>query len=269
MTGVTYNCPEADYNAIEAVRKSDLDLIAKSPAHYHEARLIDRPPEDTKAMLFGRLFHTFVLEPDEVGNRFFVLPEGLDRRTKAGKEEYKAIMEEHGDKDIVSSEDMDIATRMGAEVRENRIFKRLIKGAVIESAFTSADEDTGLIRKAKPDIFNPKDSVIADLKSTASATVHDFSSSSFKFRYHVQDAYYSDIVSDVTHNPINAFVFIAVEKTPPYSVAIYCLDSMAVELGHQQWKRDIKRLKMCMDTDMWPGYEPYIQPLSLPRYAYQ
>ena len=50
------------YDAIDATRWSMLKLMAKSPAHYHQALLESR--KDTTALKFGRAVHLACLEPE-------------------------------------------------------------------------------------------------------------------------------------------------------------------------------------------------------------
>ncbi len=63
------------------------------------------------------------------------------------------------------------------------------------------------------------------------------------------------------------FVFIAVEKTPPYAVALYELDAEAVDLGRALARRDLARYANARDFGVWPGYPDAVQSLSLPKWA--
>lgn len=49
---------------------STLLRMKRSPAHCKE--YLDNPPEPTKPMIFGKLFHTLLLEPDQVQERYHV-----------------------------------------------------------------------------------------------------------------------------------------------------------------------------------------------------
>ena len=83
----------ADYHRHHAVSKSHLDQVARSPLHYW-ARYVDPnrvEPEPTPAMTIGTALHSHVLELDTWDQRYVVMPEGIDRRTKAGKAEWEAF----------------------------------------------------------------------------------------------------------------------------------------------------------------------------------
>ena len=85
----------AEYHATSAVSKSDLDLIAKSPAHYTEAK--NAPKEQTASMLLGSVAHKLVLEQDKFEEDFAIAPD-VDRRTKAGREQWAEFAKNITDK---------------------------------------------------------------------------------------------------------------------------------------------------------------------------
>ena len=94
---------EAEYRAAPGVNKSTLWNLRRSPAHYKY--FLDNPREDTAAYKFGRAVHAAILTPAAYKRDFVVLPESIDRRTKAGKEEYQAFIEASAGKEILSAED--------------------------------------------------------------------------------------------------------------------------------------------------------------------
>jgi hypothetical protein len=88
LTGIHYDMPEADYRSATAIAGSDAKHILppKTPAHYaaHMAGELKREP--SKAMLLGTMAHLAVLEPQKLDTAFVERPEGIDLRTKLGKE---------------------------------------------------------------------------------------------------------------------------------------------------------------------------------------
>ena len=74
----------AEYADIDAVNWSPLSAMRDSPLHY--AHRLRTPRTDTPALAMGRAIHTAVLEPDAFPLGYVVRPDGIDRRTKAGKE---------------------------------------------------------------------------------------------------------------------------------------------------------------------------------------
>jgi len=63
------------------------------------------------------------------------------------------------------------------------------------------------------------------------------------------------------------FLFVCVEKQPPYAVAVYALDQDAIEWGRKQYQRDLAAVRNCMSEDHWPSFTTDITTLGLPAWA--
>lgn len=137
---------------------------------------------------------------------------------------------------------------------------------VAEASAYWTDEATGELCRFRPDFWRA-DGVIADLKTTDDASPEGFAKSVYNWRYHVQAAYYTDGAQVVTQQQPKAFLFIAVEKKPPYAVGVYVLDNTSVEIGRAEYKADLARYAECKRTGQWAGYGDKIQQIELPGYA--
>lgn len=248
----------SEYHAAEGVSKSDLDLIHKSPAHLKGAQRIETP-----AMRLGTAFHCATLEPERFKDAFAVV-EG-DRRTKAVKDEIRDLAESGWT--VLTADEMDIVQAMSASVYETKIGAALLKSAQKEhSVFAEID---GVRVKCRPDGWDEARKVIFDLKSTEDASPEGFARSVARYRYHVQDAFYRHVMSEATGTVADdySFIFIAVEKSPPYAVAFYQLDDMATLQGWVEARSDLRRYRDALESGKWNGYSPKIETLSLPRWA--
>lgn len=254
-----YDCyTNAEYHAHEAVSKSDLDLIHKSPAHYKAAR-----HEDTPALRFGTAFHCAVLENDRFNATYTVI-EG-DRRTKAVKDSIKDA--EAAGKIILTADDFNAIMSMAQAVFKNPICAALLRGSLKEhSVFSELD---GVRVKCRPDGWSTEKGVLFDLKSTEDASPEGFARTVTKYRYHVQDAFYRHVVASATNCDADdlSFIFIAVEKKPPFAVALYQLDELATLQGWVEARDDMRRYRDAQTSGKWCGYSPKIESLSLPRWA--
>jgi hypothetical protein len=247
----------ADYHADPAVSASHLHAVAKSPQHYW-ARFLDpdrTPLEPTAAMRLGSLVHCAVLEPDELGKRY---SRCASRTTKAGKEQ-AAELAARGI-EAVSDSDWSLAVAMNGSVRNHPAASALLKHGKAEQSFWWNDSTTGLRCKCRPDWFYG--STIIDLKTTTDASPAGFARSVANFRYHVQASHYLAGLHGAER-----FVFIAVEKTAPYAVAVYELDADALAAGNELRLRDMRMIADCRATAEWPGYGDHLQTLSLPSWA--
>ena len=57
-----------------------------------------------------------------------------------------------------------------------------------------------------------------------------------------------------------------VEKQAPYGVAVFKLTDEAVATGQDESLADLRRLKVCRETDVWPNIEPEVTELGLPKW---
>ncbi len=255
MAGLVSGIPSESYHSWPGVSKTGLDRLAKSPAHYRA--YLEEPRQETPALRFGRIFHRFILEPDAC--RLAVAPH-VDRRTKAGKEEYEAFLLESSCCDVVSQDESDQLNRMRDAVYAHRSASALLSGGRAENSRWWYDEQSGELCKCRPDYYR-EDGFVADLKSTEDASPAEFARSCAKFRYHVQAAFYLDGLKG------KHFTFIAVEKSPPYAVGVYVLGAEEIEMGRYMYKRDLMRLAECKISHSWPAYSDRIEELKLPAWA--
>jgi len=224
--------------------------------------------EPTPAMVMGELVHTMVLEPLLINERYAVAPE-INRRTKAGKEEWVAFQEESKDKVVVIAEVAEKAAKMAKACNDNEVIESLLDGALVERSIYFEHKETGIKCKARPDAFSG--SMVVDLKTTADAGYRPFQSSMMKFGYAVQAGMLHEALKSVGVK-MSPFVFAVVENVEPYATAVYKLDEYAIEHGVNMFNSLMQKYAdLICDKDyldggkVWPSYE--IQTLTLPKWA--
>lgn len=253
----------ADYHNHAAVSKTQLDHIAKSPAHFKHAR--ESEPESTQAMIFGSAFHDYILLPEVFAESYAVLPDDFNARTKDGKA-YLAGLEKDG-KTILKAEWVEQIKGMADAIAAHPKASALLSSGKPEQSVFWRDDETGIDCRCRPDFWN-SNGIIVDLKSTEDASPQGFARSVANYRYHVQDAFYSNGIYQATGEYPKGFIFIAVEKKAPFAVACYTLDDEAKERGHELSRRDLMTLAECIKADTFNAYSENIEPLSLPAWAY-
>lgn len=127
------------------------------------------------------------------------------------------------------------------------------------------DPTTGVLCRCRPDWWR-EDDVLVDLKTTDDASPEGFAKSMANWRYDVQDPFYTDGVKAATGRNVKAFVFIAVEKKPPYAVGVYVLDSASRDIGRATYQHDLRVYAECLANDNWPGYGDKIQTINMPAW---
>lgn len=249
------NLPAAEYHAHPAVSKSLLDKIAKSPLHAR-AYLDGQREEPTAAMQFGTALHACVLEPELFADTYAVF-DG-DRRTKDGRAAYEAL--QASGKSIISAADYDAITAMTVAIRHHAVAQPLLESGRAEASVFWRDPIVGIDCKCRPDWWND-DGILVDLKTCDDASPAGFARSVANYRYHLQAAHY------MLGTGCRRFLFIALEKKPPYAVAVYELDTDALEIGRALRLRDLERYASCAEFNIWPGYPAEVQTLTLPKWA--
>jgi hypothetical protein len=280
--GIHANVPAELYHRRElgVVNKGALDQLAHTPAHYR-AWVDGAEQEETPALAFGRALHCAVLEPEVFDRDYIIAREHpyirvSDRLRNAKKPSqgtldaiayWDAWEAEMGGKIEISAEDAVALRGMQASVLEHPIAGKLFDGGMPEATAVWTDPRTGLTCKARFDVWRDDLVLIGDLKSTEDASPAAFARSVARYRYHVQDAHYSAGAAALGFPGVR-FVFVGVEKTPPYAVGVYMLDVESASRGAELRDRDMDRLNECLRTDAWPGYAPVVHTLALPNWAF-
>lgn len=278
--------PAGEYHAGPGTSKSDLQHLAKSPAHYKEHKTnVSREP--TEAMQFGTLLHTLLLEPDEIEN---IVARGPDceRRAKADKARWEQFWRSSDGKVRLTHDGRIIAkdgsgtikasTKLTIDLADTLCFvlrsklasrEALESGGMVERSLYHTDPETGILVRCRPDILH-NGPTISDVKTCEDASYEGFSKQIANFDYHVQAAMYLDIANALGMDK-QTFGFIAVEKEPPYASACYFLgiESPAIELGRRIYRQRLRLLAECIEKDNWPDYPDQWQEIDLPMWAYR
>lgn len=258
--------PNADYHADNGVSSTQLkDVATKTPAHALARR--NGEQKDTPALVFGDALHVAVLEPDRYPTSHMRGPDG-DGRSKQAKEARAALAADHPDATILPPAVFDAVEQIAAKVREHPRFESLLTGGQAETSGYWTDEETGLACRIRPDYMHPASPLLVDLKTTLDASPKGFQRALTTYGYHIQAAFYLDGFEAIEACPCRDFVFVAVEKTPPYAVAIYRLDDAAVEYGRRQYRRALRTIADCIESGTWPAYSDDVEPITLPEWAY-
>lgn len=261
--------PTLSADQLELVRAKDaswstLKYYDRSPAHYLQAVL--NPPERTPAMLIGSALHCRVLEPDQFSSRYAVAPSGLDRRTKSGKEAWAAFEAESTGKDILTAEQ--------AEQIEGMATALLAPGSVSAKLLTRCDHreqvihwndlHTDLHCKGVVDAFGADFAL--DIKTTDDASSQSFSRTLYNYQYHGQAAFYVDGLRQCG-SPISDFLFVVVEKAPPFGVCAYSCTEEVLGAGRLLYQRLLVKHAECLAAGEWHGYINRVQDIYLPTWA--
>ena len=235
------------------VHFSLLKKIARSPAHYKHACSAENEP--TRDMRIGTAIHQRVLG-DRSDRPLDVFPG--DRR--AGKD-WLAFKDAHATSEILTQPEWDESKAPALAVLADPVASQLLKGARTEVPLTWSDGgipcSTGGI-----DVVGP--GYLAELKSTNNAEPEFFKRTALRMLYHAQMAWYRG--SPLGADAREMFI-IAVETSAPYCVTVLKLAPDVIEAGEKCVRLWMDRLKVCAESNAWPGYAQSEVEWELPEWA--
>jgi hypothetical protein len=252
---VNLDMPAEKYHAVDALSKSMMTKILKSPAHYKAA--LEEHQEPSKAMQLGTAIHTAVLEPHLYSQVVAVIPPDIDHRTKEGKqwkEQHKSRIH------LTHAEDIDVQG-VANSVRRHPFWEIINHEHSIEASVFAEDAETQIPLKARPDLWIKEPAILVDVKTTDDASPEAFSRTISTFGYHIQAAHYLAMTG------AESFIFVAVERKAPYAVGIYRLDIEWLQAGENLRRKAISTLHECRALDSWPAYPTATQTLSCPKWV--
>lgn len=259
--GYYTNIPNADYHAGPGISKSILDLAHKAPALVEWNRRAPRDEQAVGATDLGDAFHALLLEPERFHSDFIVAP-AVDRRTKAGKEEYAEFLDAARGRKVLDADDARKLGLMRESALAHPFARRLLEAeGDVEASIYWTDPDTGLLCRCRPDKRVTAHRILLDVKTCAD--VARFATSVEEYRYHVQDAFYSEGEARCFGEPPAAFLFLVVSTSLDagrYPTRLFALTPSEREAGRTAWRKDLDTIAECERTGIWPGIETISRP---------
>lgn len=289
---ISSNIRECDYGSDEwkskntYISKSGLVKIKESPAHFKEREPFIETPE----IIFGKMYHCFVLQPEKFKNDYYVFDDSVvcgalvakgaksPRSTNDYKEWYKGEMSFADGKILIEKTDFDRMTGMKDRLMQHPYAKMLLNNLIAEKGMIGELETkAGLVGiKFIPDGRNDNKHLCIELKTTVRASKLDFPKEAANYDYHIQAAFYADLL-ELYYNdkrPVR-FVFIAQEKRRPYAFNIFEAGAKFIAQGRYEYEMLLQLYRWCLENNKWPGYQVFcpnkygILELNLPGWAIQ
>jgi exodeoxyribonuclease VIII len=216
-------------------------------------------------MEFGTAVHTAVFEPERFSETVVVMPE-IERRSKAGKEEYAEFMKNHEGKTVIADVEFEACKLILESAQKHKILGKLLKekGGKYEVSgfFPYKDEPC----KFRTDFVLPEQKIILDLKTTKAGNERAFRNSVLDFCYHSQAAFYLTGMGEITGEPWTDFLWIAIESSPPYKIYLYEPDTKWLLEGHKLCSAAIDLYRECSSNKAYPSVVEEITILSAPAW---
>lgn len=258
-----------DYHASAGLSRSDLRRLLDSPRRWLYRQ--DHPEAPSAAMDFGTAFHCAVLTPGDWDKTVAVVE---SRRTAAGK--VQAADAEAAGLVVLSCDEADRIEGMAATVANSLTATQLLRGKREQSYSWQMTVNVGggktfdALCKARPDVVGAGDLWLCDLKSAQTCNQTLWASDAEKYGNDLQVPWY---IAGVTGrwpdeaSPLPPFVFVVVEKDPPYDLRFFELERTWIHAAADKCLRAL-RIRYGLHTDAPTVLaEPEIEELSRPRWA--
>lgn len=252
------------------ISASALKRLKVSPLHYMESE----PELETDALLFGSAYHTFILEPEKFDKEYYIFDDSIvcgaliakgaksPRATNDYKNWLAGEMSFADGKTLIDKADFDKLKAMKGRLMSHPYARLLLSNGRNEVAYMGEIEtESGTIKvKIKPDHFSEGKRIITDLKTCQSASIDDFPRHAADLNYHIQAAFYSDILEKITGNDRPyTFFFIAQEKKVPFAFNLFECTPQFISQGRYEYEMLLQLYKYCSDNNTWPGYQIFCQ----------
>lgn len=272
-SGIYPHLDEDIYRNDPAIAQSDLKKFAENPRKFMLDRenpklqwSLETDKTDSATKRQGRLFHLATLQPDVLEQGYAPLPPDTILNEK--HDAIKTWRQEHPGKEPVRAFEWEQAFRMAYGIRQYEGLAKIIDRSKKEVSLFWTDPDTHVPCKARIDCLDEQTGTILDLKGVeVGTTVEEFLVSCYKWRYFVQDAFYTDGARTLGIS-VNHFILLAHER------GTYKPDCFPVELGpfsqnlgRQAYKYDLECFRDLQDRV--PALPDEIQSRELPGWAFE
>lgn len=233
---------DEEYFALKALSASQIKQYDKGAYWFWKSSPFnpDKEPEKASdALVFGKLCHCMLLEPDEVEKRFVVADFGKTRSNK----KYAEAVEANPGKEIVSEDEINRADKMIFEIGQHPLASRIIAGATAEMPYIWTDKDTGLLCKCKIDAIKRTKNGIVVIDYKTSSSIPDLLKYAQKSQYAIQAEFYKEAVRQKYGEEPAEFVFI-IQSNKEGEEDIICVAN--VELDTQEVAKTVMQSHMTL-----------------------
>lgn len=241
----------------ERISASGLKIIAGQSLRHFKNRQ-EGGTDETDALIFGGAYHCFILERSEFYRKYAILDEAerpepeknmASNKNKAWKSDLLDAAAGAG-QTVITRADYETIKEMRNALYQNRDIAELLTGGESEVSFHF---DVGTLQgKCRFDYV--RGNVAIDLKTTIDASPRAFGMDAYRRKYHIQAAFYSDVLT-AERGEKTAFYYIAQEKKPPYISQLYVVSDAVIEKGRTEYQNAIEKLQAAIAFDYWPAYE--------------
>ena len=252
---------EEEYFKTKAISASQIKAFDRGAYWFWKQSPFNPEKEDdveTDALVFGKLCHCMLLEPEEVEKRFEVADFGLSRKNKKYLE-----MKGTTDKILVNPSEMERAKKMIDAIHNHSLARQILDGATAEKPFVWVDEVSGMPCKAKLDAIKRTKNGIVIIDYKTARSIDDVLRYGQKNQYAIQAEFYKKAVEAKYGEKPVEFIFI-IQSNVENEEDIICVANVEYETqevaknimeSHIQFiKNKLERWENTKDKNIWAAY---------------
>ena len=245
-----------DYCDLDGLNASLIKRLNKSLNHYLSTSSVSSP-----AMAKGTAIHDSIelrIAGSSFASKYVIAPE-VDRRTKKGREEYDEFVKTEK-RTVLKKEDYEDVILMTESIFRHPEFWRIIPNAEVEQVITW--EERGIKAKARLDYSDEGQHLVVDLKSAQDASPYGFKKAVTRYQYDIQANWYRRAYQSVS-GVYPEFLFLVVENTAPYNVALYKLSDEIMHQAEFRINQAVELYKQYLSGEIYSqGYHEDVMELS-------
>lgn len=252
---------EEEYFKTKAISASQIKAFDRGAYWFWKQSPFNPEKEDdieTDALVFGKLCHCMLLEPEEVEKRFEVADFGLSRKNKKYLE-----MKGTTDKILVNPSEMERAKKMIDAIHNHSLARQILDGATAEMPFMWVDKETGLPCKCKMDAIKRTKGGIIIIDYKTSSDVEGVINWPQKLQYPLQSDHYCRAVKEkYGEDPIEFIFIIQSNKVGEEDIIAVCnveFDTQSVahdivDFHMREIKEKLDAWNETHDKNIWAAY---------------
>lgn len=254
--GIHYDVPAHIYHQWGCVSSTLIKNFAKRPSTCRDKFI---PSDDVNV---GSGIHCYTLMgPENLETECIIGPAfGKGKSDVAARQE---LIDTNPDKSILPPmygspapglPIMDVLSGVDSELRKHPKIGKVLDNSEKEVSLVWVDPGSGVLCKARLDIWEGKELTIWDIKKCKSITSLKYEMDS-GYRYRLQSAHYLNGATLCGLNPV-AFGFIACEAFPPFECRPFYSDPDKTVAAQEEVCRLIGLIKQSISMDYWPNFPP-------------
>jgi hypothetical protein len=224
---------------------------------------------DSEAKHWGSLLDCLATAPEQFECRYAVQPptyktdKGEDKPWSNNATVCRAWREQQAGREVIHADDLQAVKSALAAMHSDEVISAWFAASDCQVwvAGQWEDKQSGLTVPVKclldfvPRIGTEFDKCLGDLKTTRSAAIMPWQREAYRFGYHIQAAFYTDIYVAATGEDRNTWCWIVSESYPPYQPAKRILSQDFLTLGRAAYQRALENYCACLAANLWPGYD--------------